>query len=148
MPTNKLLKMQQLALSLLQKRTVMSHWVMSLGKANFCANGHAQLHHLCCVIQNGMLTVIILLFTYFVLVIFLFQLCINLWDCLNFKSIKFCLQVSLSDVVMNMDAMFCHWTFYFLDSGLILSIYRTWAGSEYNVHIPFQRIKDSGPNTP
>ena len=38
-----------------------------LGKANFCANRHAQLCHLCCVIQNDIFTIGILLLTHFVL---------------------------------------------------------------------------------
>ena len=41
LPSGKLLEIQQLALSLLQKKTVSVHQVMVLGKNNFCANGHA-----------------------------------------------------------------------------------------------------------
>ena len=58
LPPNKLADIQQLALSLLWTLHVPICRVMSLlGKANFCTNGHSQLHHLCCVIQNDMLSV-------------------------------------------------------------------------------------------
>ena len=58
LPPDKLADIQQLALSLLQTTHVTVHKVMSfLGKANFCTNGHSQLHHLCHVIQSDMLSV-------------------------------------------------------------------------------------------
>ena len=58
LPLDKLADIQQLALSLLQTPHVTVHKVISfLGKANFCTNGHSQLHRLCCVIQSDMLCV-------------------------------------------------------------------------------------------
>ena len=54
--------------------------VMSfLGKANYCANRHAQLCQLSCVIQINMLNVTLLL-TYYFPLIFSFQFCINFGD--------------------------------------------------------------------
>ena len=54
-PTGKLFEIQQLVVSWLHMQTSVVSQVMSLlGKANFCANGHAQLHCLCHVIQNDM----------------------------------------------------------------------------------------------
>ena len=58
LPPDKLTDIQQLALSLLWTPHVTVRKVMSfLGKANFCTNGHLQLHCLCCVIQSDMLSV-------------------------------------------------------------------------------------------
>ena len=55
---DKLADIQQLAPSLLWTTHVTVCRVMSfLGKANFCTNGHSQLHSLCCVIQHDMLSV-------------------------------------------------------------------------------------------
>ena len=51
LPPDKLADIQQLALSLLWTPHVTVCKVMSfLGKANFCTNGHSQLHRLCHVI--------------------------------------------------------------------------------------------------
>ena len=56
--SDKLLKIWQLATSLLQTQSVTVHQIMSfLGKTSFCASGNAQLHHLCHVIQSDMLNV-------------------------------------------------------------------------------------------
>ena len=58
LPSDKLLEIQQLAHSLLQRQPVAVHQAMSfLGKAIFCANGLAQLCQLCSVIQSSMLNV-------------------------------------------------------------------------------------------
>ena len=58
LPPDKLADIQQLALSLLQTTHVTVCRVMSfLGKANFCTNGHSQLHCLCHVIQSDLLSV-------------------------------------------------------------------------------------------
>ena len=58
LPPDKLADIQQLALSLLWTPHVTVYKVMSfLGKANFCTNGHSQLHCLCHVIQSDMLSV-------------------------------------------------------------------------------------------
>ena len=58
LPPDKLADIQQLALSLLWTTHVTVCKVMSfLGKANFCTNGHSQLHSLCHVIQHDMLSV-------------------------------------------------------------------------------------------
>ena len=57
-PPHKLADIQQFALSLLRTQPVYSplgH--VLLGKANFCAYGHSQLHRLCNVIQIDILTV-------------------------------------------------------------------------------------------
>ena len=56
--SNKLTEIQQLAHALLQRWPVTIHQVMLfLGKTTFCANGHAQLRWLCCVIQIDMFNV-------------------------------------------------------------------------------------------
>ena len=58
LPPDRLVDIQQLALSLLHTQHVTVCIVISfLGKANFCTNGHSQLQHLCHVIQNDMLHV-------------------------------------------------------------------------------------------
>ena len=58
LPPDKLADIQQLALSLLQTAHVTVCKIMSfLGKANFCTNGHSQLHRLCSVIQSDMLCI-------------------------------------------------------------------------------------------
>ena len=58
LPPDKLVDIQQLALSLLQTTHVKVHKVMSfLGKANYCTNGHSQLCCLCHVIQSDMFSV-------------------------------------------------------------------------------------------
>ena len=69
LPPDKLVDIQQLALSLLQTQPVMVCSVMSfLGKSNFCDNGHSQLWSIVsCGIQSDMLTFITLpthLFSY------------------------------------------------------------------------------------
>ena len=56
--SDKLLEIQQLAQSLLQKQPVTVHLIMTvLGKTTFCENGHAQICQWCCVIWNDMFTV-------------------------------------------------------------------------------------------
>ena len=51
LPSDTLLKIQQLAHSLLQTQPVTFNQVVSfLGRTTFCANGYAQLFQLCCVI--------------------------------------------------------------------------------------------------
>ena len=58
LPPDKLADIQHLALSLLRTPHVTVHKVMSfLVKANFCTNGHSQLHCLCHVIQSDMISV-------------------------------------------------------------------------------------------
>ena len=58
LPPDMLADIQQLALSLLWTPHVTVCKAMSfLGKANFCTNGHSQLHCFCCVIQSDMLHV-------------------------------------------------------------------------------------------
>ena len=55
---DKLVDIQQLALSLLQAQPITVCRVMSfLAKGNFCANVHSQLWRLCHVIQSDMLIV-------------------------------------------------------------------------------------------
>ena len=81
--SEKLLEIQQLAYSLLERQPVTLNEVMSfLGKTTFCANGHAQFYHLCCVIQSVMLNVYhspAHLFFHFT---FLFKHCIRLGNSL------------------------------------------------------------------
>ena len=90
LPPDKLADIQQLALSLLQTPHVTVCKVMSfLGKANFCTNGHSQLHRLCRVIQSDMLSVIILPHNYFHVFIFLFPLYINWNGWLNYNKVLF-----------------------------------------------------------
>ena len=105
---------QQLALSLLQKRHVTVHRVMSfLGKANFFANAHSQLCHLYHVIQSGMLHI--------------YHSPVHLFSHVHFSLSSLCqleqlaylqqspvpLRFPLSDVVIATDATPTHWAFYF-----------------------------------
>ena len=54
----KLLKIQYLAHSLLWTQPILVCQVISfLGKANFCANRHAQLCQLCCILESNLLNV-------------------------------------------------------------------------------------------
>ena len=57
LPPDKLADIQQLALSLWTSHVTVCKVMSFLGKANFCTNGHSQLHPLCCVIQSDMLSV-------------------------------------------------------------------------------------------
>ena len=68
LPTYKPFEVQQWALSLLQMQTATVQQVMLfVCKANFVPVDMQQLFHLCPVIQSDMLTIIVLLLTYFVL---------------------------------------------------------------------------------
>ena len=56
--SDKPVEIQQLAHTFLQRQPVTVKQAMSfLGQATFCADGHAQLHHLCHVIQSDILKV-------------------------------------------------------------------------------------------
>ena len=74
LPSDKLLEIQHLVHSLLQKQPVTVHWIISfLGKTNFCANGHAQLCQQCLSFGVTCWICIIFWLTYFVLFIFPFR---------------------------------------------------------------------------
>ena len=89
LPTNKLLETQQLALSLFQMQSFTVCQVMCLvGQGHFYANRYAQFCGLCHVIQNDLLTIILLL-THFILFTFILQLCIRLGDYLSCSSVHF-----------------------------------------------------------
>ena len=91
-----------------------------LGKANFCTNGHSQLHCLCHVIQSDMLHV--------------YQSPTQLFSHVHFCPSSLCqlewlahlqqslvlLQFPLPDVVIATDATPTHWAFYF--QGLVTFI--------------------------
>ena len=123
LPPDKLADIQQLALSLLQTTHVTVHRVMSfLGKANFCTNGHSQLHHLCHAIQHDMLSVYHSPTQLFSHVHFsLSSLCQLEWLA-NLQQSPIPLQFPLLDVVIATDATPTHWAFYFQGSGLPLSV--------------------------
>ena len=142
LPPDKLADIQQLALSLLQTPHVTVYKVMSfLGKANFCTNGHSQLHCLCCVIQSDMLSV--------------YHSPIQLSSCVHFSLSSLCqwewlahlqqspvpLQFPLPDVVIATDATPTYWAFYFQESGLPVSVSGAWSGSLCRAHIPLQELQ-------
>ena len=111
LPPDKLVDIQQLALSLLQSQHLKVHRVMSfLGKANFCNNGDSYLWHLCCVIQNVMLHV--------------YHFPTHL-----FSRVHFFLSFPT------------HWTFYFQGSGLPLSFSGSSSGSVCMAHIALQDLQ-------
>ena len=123
LPPDKLADIQQLALSLLQTTHVTVCKVMSfLGKANFCTNGHSQLHHLCCVIQSDMLSVYHSPMQLFSHVHFSISSLHQLERLANLQQSPIPLQFPLPDVVIATDATPTHWAFYFQGSGLPLSV--------------------------
>ena len=90
LPTDKLLEIQQLTLSLLQMQPVTVCLVMSFsGKANFYASRHAQLWQLSCEIESDMSTVYYSPTHLFLLFTFLFKLYLNFRDCLSCSNIWF-----------------------------------------------------------
>ena len=137
-PPDKLADIQQLALSLLETThvTVMSF----LGKANFCTNGHSQLHCLCCVIQHDMLSVYYSPTQLFSRVHFSLSSLRQLEWLANLQQSPIPLQFPLPDVVIATDATPTHWAFYFQGSGLPLSVSGAWSGSLSRAHIALQEL--------
>ena len=118
LPPDKLADIQQLALSLLQTTHVTVHKVMSfLGKANFCTNGHSQLHYLCHVIQHDMLSVYHSPMHLFSHVHFSLSTLHQLEWLAKLQQSPVPLQFPLLDVVIATDATPTHWSFYFQGSG-------------------------------
>ena len=130
LPSDKLADIQQLALSLLQTTHVIVHKVMSfLGKANFCINGHSQLHHLCHVIQSDMLCVYHSPMQLFSHVHFSISSLCQLEWLAHLQQSPIPLQFPLPDVVIATDATPTHWAFYFQGSGLPSYVSGAWSGS-------------------
>ena len=71
---------------------------------------------------------------YFVLLSFLFQLCINFLDCLSCNSDQCPCGSLFSDMVIITDVLPHNWGNYFQDSGLPLSFSGTWSGSICDVN--------------
>ena len=112
-----------------------------LDQANFCTNGHSQLHRLCHVIQSDMLSV--------------YHSPTQLFLCFHFSLSSLCqlehlaklqqspvpLQFPLPDVVIATNATPTHWAFYFQGSGLPLSVNGAWLGSLARAHIALQELQ-------
>ena len=110
-----------------------------LGKANFCANGHSQLHCLCHVIQSDMLHVSpTQLFSH--VHFSLSSLCKLEWLS-NLQQSPVPLHFPLPDVVIATDATPTHWTFYFQGSGLPVSVSGAWSGSLSRAHFVLQELQ-------
>ena len=134
LPSDKLLEVQWLALSLLETQSVWSchFWAMQLlcqqtFTAFLIVSCHSELHVESC---------FILLLTYF----FSFHLsCISLRDCLSCNIVCFpCDLLFLMGLSLWMPN---HWAFYFHVSGLPLSFNRTWAGFMFKVYIVLQELQ-------
>ena len=142
LPPDKLANIYQLALSLLQTPHVTVCKVMSfLGKANFCTNGHSQLHHLCCVIQSDMLSVYHSPTQLFSHAYFSLSSLHQLEWLAELQQSPVLLQFPLPDVVIATDATPTHWAFYFQESGLPLSVSGAWSGSLSRAHIALQELQ-------
>ena len=114
LPPDKLVDIQQLALSLLQTQHVTVHRVMSfLGKAIFCTSGHSQLWSLYHVIQSDMLHVYHSPTHLFSHVHFPLSSLCQLEQLAHLQQSPVPLQFPLPDVVVATDAMPTHWAFYF-----------------------------------
>ena len=137
LPPDKLADIQQLVLSLLQTTHVTVHRVMSfLGKANFCTNGHSQLHCLCHVIQHDMLSVYHSPTQLFSCVHFSLS-SLHQWEQLaKLQWSPIPLQFPLLDVVIATDATPTNWAFYIQGSGLPLSVSGAWSGSCVGLILP------------
>ena len=140
-PPDKLAEIQQLALALLQTPHVTVCKVMSLGKANFCTNGHSQLQHLCHVIQSDMLSVYHSPTQLFSHVHFSPSSLHQLEQLAKLQQSPVPLQFPLPDVVIATDATPTHWAFYFQGSGSPLSVSGTWSGSLSRAHIALQELQ-------
>ena len=142
LPPDKLVDIQQLALSLLWTPHITVHKVMSfLGKANFCTSGHSQLHHLCCVIQSDMRSVYHSPTQLFLHVHFSLSSLHQLEQLAKLQQSPVPLQFPLPDVVIATDATPTHWAFYFQGSGLPLSVSGAWSGSLARAHIALHELQ-------
>ena len=142
LPPDKLADIQQLALSLLWTPHVTVCKVMSfLAKANFCTNGHSQLHCLCCVIQSDMLSVYHSPTQLFSSVHFSLSSLHQLEHLAKLQQSPVPLQFPLPDVVIATDATPTHWAFYFQGSGLPFSVSGAWSGSLSRAHIALQELQ-------
>ena len=112
-----------------------------LGKANFCANDHSQLWHLCHVIQSDMLSV--------------YHSPTQLFLCVHFSFSSLCQLewlAKLHKVLFHCTFHFLMWSlllmlhpligpFYFQGSGLPLSVSGAWSGSLSRAHITLQELQ-------
>ena len=112
-----------------------------LGKANFCTNGHSQLHCLCHVIQSDMLSVYHSPTQLFSCVHFSLSSLHQLEQLAKLQQSPVPLQFPLHDVVIATDATPTHWAFYFQESGLPLSVSGAWSGSLSRAHIALQELQ-------
>ena len=141
LPPDKLADIQQLALSLLQTTHVTVCKVMSfLGKANFCTDGHSQLHCLCHVIQSDMLSVYHSPMQLFSHIHFSISSLHQLEWLAHLQQSPVPLQFPLPDVVIATDVTPTHWAFYFQGSGLPLSVSGAWSGSLCRAHLALQEL--------
>ena len=139
---DKLADIQQLAFSLLWTPHVTVHKVMCfLGKANFCTNGHSQLHCLCHVIQSEMLSVYHSPTQLFSHVQFSLSSLCQLEQLAQLQQSPVPLQFPLPDVVIATEATPTHWAFYFQGPGLPLSVSDSWSGSLCWAHIALQELQ-------
>ena len=139
---DKLADIQQLALSLPQIQHVTVHQVMSsLGKANFCTNGHSQLQHLCHLIHNDMLHVYHSPTHLFSWVHFSLSSLYQLEWLSHLQQSPAPLQFPLPDMVIATDAIPTHWAFYFQGSWLPVSVSGPWSGSMCRAHIALQELQ-------
>ena len=142
LPPDKLADIQQLALSLLWTPHVTVCKVMSfLGKANFCTNGHSQLHHLCHVIQSDILCVYHSPTQLFSCVHFSLSSLHQLEWLAKLQQSPVALYFPLPDVVIATDATCTHWAFYIQGSQLPLSVSGSWSGSLSRAHIALQELQ-------
>ena len=142
LPPDKLADIQQLALSLLWTPHVTVCKVMSfLGKANFCTNGHSQLHCICHVIQSDMLSVYHSPTQLFSCVHFALSSLHQLEQLAKLQQSPVPLQFPLPDMVTATDATPTHWAFHFQGSGLPLSVSGAWSGSLVRAHIALQELQ-------
>ena len=138
LPPDRLADIQQLAVSLLLTPHVTNSF---LGKANFCTNGHSQLHRLCHVIQSDMLSVYHSPTQLFSHVHFSLSSLCQLEQLAKLQQSPVPLQFPLHDVVIAADATPTHWAFYFQGSGLPLLVSGAWSGSLCRAHIALQQLQ-------
>ena len=139
---DKVADIQQLALSLLRTTHVTVCKVMSfLGKANFCTNGHSQLHCLCHVIQSDILWVYHSPTQLFSCVYFSLSSLCHLEQLAHLQQGPVSLEFPLPDVAIGTDATPTHLAFYFQGSGLPLLVSGAWSGSLCRAHIALQDLK-------
>ena len=136
LPSDKLLEIQQLPHSLLHMQHIMVHMVIFFwGKITFCANGHAQLCQLCCVIQSNILYVyhspthLLSPFT------FLF---LNGIGCL--RSSRFQSFCNFLFLPITGNATPNYWVFYFQGSGFPYPLMEPAEVSMHRVHIASQEL--------